>query len=144
MELNNRLIIDTMNEMNLDTIKKFNKVYCFQDDIDNFNENTDNIEMTEKFLYSYLCRVYLLYSLSEKDVKLFIKWYTEKGKSKLTELISKIINDNIDVTKLKRFFLRYDILLEQTIYEKNVVGLLDLLIDIPMSVDYSFKLCLIK
>jgi hypothetical protein len=142
--MKNKLIIETINNMKLDNIKKFNSVYCFQDDADNFNKNTGKIEMTEKFLFAYLCRICLLYKLSENDVELFIKWYLEKGHDKLIELISQICNKNIDVTRLKKFFLRYDILLEQTIYEKNVDGLLDLLISIPNEVDHSFKLCVMK
>lgn len=142
--MKNKIIIETINNMNLDNIKKFNSVYCFQDDSDKFSGSMDKIEMTEKFIYAYLCRICLLYKLSENDAKLFIKWYTDKGRNKLIELISQISNKNINIIKLKKFFLRYDILLEQTIYESNVDGLLDLLTTIPNEVDYSFKLCIKK
>lgn len=137
LKFNNKLIIDAISNMNLENVEKFKEVYYLKYDINSFNEDSKNLDIAEKFLYNYLYRARLLNDISPNYFDMFVKWHMDKGKDYLILFINKINNCDINTNKLIKTFLRYELLLEQSIYEKNEDSLLNLLIDIPKNINKS-------
>jgi len=134
MNMDKKSISSVIEDINFYTIKCFDDNYDFQGEFEELDKIDSEKSIIEKFLHSYLCKVNFLCSYAINDAEVFLQWYREKGKSNLMPLIGEIDYSKINFKKLIRIFMRYDILMEQAVYEKNPDSLLNLLIDIPMSI----------
>jgi hypothetical protein len=132
----NNSIREAVFELNLNNIELFSdEQYYFQDEIDSSNiESNNSFEIIQKFLRSYLTRINHLSKIDAVQSSNFINWYNKDGKENLIPLFEQVSYEKLNINRLKKILINYDILLEQAIYDKNVGSLLNLLIDIPKGI----------
>lgn len=139
MRRNNEDLKCVLKKIDFDNVKRFEYEYYCRKEIKSICEAGNEETIIKKFLYSYLGKVNFLCTFDEGQGKLFIKWYEEKGKENLIPLLEQVQYDKVKVISLVKTITRYELLLEQSIYEKNVDSILNLLIDMPTSICSKLK-----
>lgn len=136
MYFNDGFIRESIVQLNLSKVQLFNDdQYYFQDDIDSLVIDNSKVDyIIEKFLYNYLIKINYLNKIDSDKIGYFIDWYNENGKNQLIPLFDQICYEKLDVNRLVKIFVNYDILLEQAIDEENEDSLINLLIDIPKGI----------
>lgn len=129
MERDIRLIKNTLEDMSYNNLKKFDENYYCRKEIKLMNELKNGENIIQKFLFSYLGKVKYFCELDKEYSELFIKWYNEKGKDNFKPLLGEIDYEKIKINSLIKTITRYEILLQQSVREKNIDSLLNLLID---------------
>ena len=132
-------ITNALENMDFSNLSRFDEKYYCKKEIKAMNQDGEEKNIIEKFLYSYLGKEKFFYNLDNSEGMLFLDWYKEKGKENLKPLLDIVEYDKINRTSLIKIITRYEILLKQSIYEKNTESLLNLLITIPK---YIYNKCL--
>ncbi len=139
MKRNIRSLEGFLKHINSDNLKEFDYYYYCRKEIKDICEAGNEQTIIEKFLHSYLGKVRFLCESYDKQGNLFMKWYNKAGKDKLILLTKQMKYDKIQLKSLVKFITRYELLLEQSISEDNVDGILNLLIDIPKKIYKKLK-----
>lgn len=132
--INNKNLVSDILDLNFDSVKKYcDEDYYFQDEVDTLISTNEKIpQIIEKFLLSYLSRISYLCSNNLQESRKFIDWFNKVGNNKLMPVIKNLDFDKINSGRLIKVLTNYDILMEQSIDEKNVDCLVNILIDIPI------------
>lgn len=110
----------------------YNEDYYFQDEVDNLSNDVSDI--IEKFLKSYFFRVSSLCIKESSEANQFLMWYNKDGKNKAESILKRIDANKINIDRIVKLFIHYDVLMEQAIEEKDLDCLLNVLMDTLVSI----------